>query len=247
MIEIRNLTKSFRRYADYPNTLKALAMHPWHYRRQRQEARTFNVIEDLNLTIEPGEVFCLVGTNGCGKSTLAKLIAGTMTPDQGVVIAHGKVVPYLELGVAFAPELTGRDNVMLNGILLGLTRRYLRQHMDEIFEFAGIQGRQSTPLKFYSSGMTMRLAFSIGLHVDGDIYIFDEILSVGDALFGQKCEKIFQQKLREKKTIVHVTHDMSFVREHATVVLLMKRSGYQVVRGRDAIQSMFVDASVLHS
>ena len=187
MIKIQNLTKSYKRYIVHYGSLKNFLLHFKKFRKQVAAIDVLHAVKNLNLDIQSSEVLCITGPNGAGKSTLAKLIAGTIEPTSGSIDVEGRIVPFLELGVAFIWELTGEDNLYLNGTLLGLSLNYLKKKKKEIFEFAEISDFMNTPLKYYSSGMQLRLAFSIAMHAAGDIYIFDEILAVGDSNFQKKC------------------------------------------------------------
>lgn len=233
MIELSDLTKRYKRYVIPINTLKSFLIN---YRQFKQESRRvdeLSVIEHLTLTISDGEIFCMIGKNGSGKSTLAKLIAGTVEPTSGHVRVSGTIVPFLELGVAFSTELSGRDNVMLNGVMLGLSRAYLKEKMNDIFQYAQVEEFIDTPIKYYSSGMQMRLAFSIGMHADGDVYIFDEILAVGDANFQKKCMESFWQLIQKKKTIILITHDLGTVKRYADRALLLQEEGYRILTKKE--------------
>ena len=238
MIRISNLTKKYKKYVIPINTLKSFLINYKEYKEESRKIEELWVIKNLSLEIKKGEIFCLVGKNGSGKSTLAKLIAGTVEPTSGKVIVDGTIVPFLELGVAFSSELSGRDNVMLNGVMLGLSREYLKERMNDIFEFAEVSEFIDTPIKYYSSGMQMRLAFSIGMHADGDIYIFDEILAVGDANFQKKCFDSFQNLMQKNKTIILITHDLETVKKYADRVLLLKDTEQKILDTKEEIYAL---------
>lgn len=238
MIYIDNVSKSFRRYTIPINSLKSFILHYHKYKSENNKIQRLNVIQDLTLHIKQSEILCIVGNNGAGKSTLAKLITGTSKPTKGKISVNGRIVPFLELGVAFSNELTGRDNVYMNGVLLGLSLKYIRNHMEDIFRYAEIEEFIDTPLKYYSSGMQMRLAFSVGMHADGDIYIFDEILAVGDANFQKKCSDSFQNLLNKGKTIILITHDLNTVKKYATKILLLSSGKYKIIDDWKMIQAL---------
>lgn len=238
MIHIEYLSKKYKKYVIPINSLKSYIINHKSYKEESNKIEELCVIKDLSLHINPGETFCMIGKNGSGKSTLAKLIAGTVAPTNGKVTVNGKIVPFLELGVAFSSELTGRDNVMLNGVMLGLSRTYLKEEMQAIFQFAGVEEFIDTPMKYYSSGMQMRLAFSIGMHANGDIYIFDEILAVGDENFQKKCFQSFQELMKKKKTIILITHDMGMVKQYADRALLLKNGNHIILEDKEKIQSL---------
>lgn len=239
MIRIEHVTKVFKRYNDQHRTIKSACLSFFRKKKSIVPLEAFSVVKDLNINIHESEVFCISGPNGAGKSTLAKLIAGTTAPTSGKVIFSGRVIPFLELGVAFNYELTGLDNLYLNGVLLGLSIKYLSQHKDEIFKFGEIESFMHTPLKYYSTGMQLRLAFSIARHAKGDIYIFDEILAVGDRDFQKKCKQFFKELLKKRKTIVIISHDLSFIKKHANRLLILRPGGeYELIDDKKKIQGI---------
>ncbi len=242
MIIIRNLEKTFQRYTVPINTLKSFILHYKEYKKEKRKVDNLTIVRNLNMDIDDGEILCIVGYNGAGKSTLAKLIAGTTKPTNGSIYVKGRIVPFLELGVAFSNELTGRDNVYMNGALLGLRLNYIKEHIEEIFDYAEISDFIDTPLKYYSSGMMMRLAFSVGIHADGDIYIFDEILAVGDINFQRKCLNSFSNLIKKRKTIILITQDLGTVKKYATKILFIKRGGYTIVEGKEKISNMSIES-----
>ena len=182
---------------------------------------TQKVLDGVSIDIHKGDFFGIVGRNGSGKSTLLKLIAGVYTPTAGQIAINGGLTPFIELGVGFNPELSGRDNVYLNGALLGFNRKQMRAMYDEIVSFAEIEPFMDQKLKNYSSGMQVRLAFSIAIKAENDIMIFDEVLAVGDANFQEKCTKQFERYKQEGKTIVLVTHSMDTVAQFCNRVALL--------------------------
>jgi ABC-2 type transport system ATP-binding protein len=181
------------------------------------------VLKDISFEIKKGEFFGIVGRNGSGKSTLLKLLAGIYTPDSGIIQVNGKLTPFIELGVGFNPELTGRENVFLNGALLGFNRKEMLAMYDEIVEFAEIENFMDQKLKNYSSGMQVRLAFSIAIRAKSDILLIDEVLAVGDAAFQAKCFNIFAKLKDAGKTIILVTHDMSSVLRFCDRAMLINK------------------------
>jgi len=180
------------------------------------------VLNDISFEIKKGEFFGIVGRNGSGKSTLLKLLAGIYTPTKGGIGVNGKLTPFIELGVGFNPELTGRENVFLNGALLGFNRKEMEAMYDDIVEFAEIERFMDQKLKNYSSGMQVRLAFSIAIRANTDILVLDEVLAVGDAAFQQKCNDYFEMlKKDEQKTIILVTHSMDAVEKYCSRAALI--------------------------
>ena len=237
MIELVNVSKRFKKYTVPFNSLKSFLLNYKKYKEENKKIEELTAVENLSMNIEAGEILCIVGKNGAGKSTLAKMIAGTIAPTKGQIKVSGRIVPFLELGVAFNSELSGYDNAILN-VLLGMKKKYIKEKINEIFEFAEVQDFIDTPLKFYSSGMLMRLAFSIGVFANGDIYIFDEILAVGDANFQKKCFDSFKNLIEKGKTIILITHDLETVSKYATRVLLLNGKNHKIVNDINIIKQM---------
>jgi len=183
---------------------------------------TQRVLNDISFEIKKGEFFGIVGRNGCGKSTLLKILAGIYVPDKGIVQINGSLTPFIELGVGFNPELTGRENVFLNGALLGFSRSEMEAMYDAIVEFAELKKFMDQKLKNYSSGMQVRLAFSIAIRANTPILLIDEVLAVGDSEFQSKCYVEFRKMKEEGRTIIFVTHDMSAVERFCDRVLVLQ-------------------------
>jgi len=193
--------------------------------------REFTPLNDISFTVDEGDFFGIVGRNGSGKSTLLKTISGIYAPDGGSVGVNGTLVPFIELGVGFSPELTGRENVYLNGALLGFSHKEMDLMYDGIVEFAELADFMEEKLKNYSSGMQVRLAFSIAIRANGDILILDEVLAVGDSNFQKKCIDYFKQLKRDKKTVILVTHDMGSVERFCNKAILID-NGKIVAQGK---------------
>jgi lipopolysaccharide transport system ATP-binding protein len=185
--------------------------------------KEFWALRDINLRVEPGEVFALVGPNGSGKSTLLQIVAGIMQPTRGRVVTTGRVAALLELGAGFNPEFTGRENVFLNGEIMGLSREAVEASFASVEEFAGIGEYIDRPVKEYSSGMYVRLAFAAAIHVDPDVLIVDEALAVGDAMFANRCVRKLEELKERKVTILFVSHDLGIVKRLADRAALMMR------------------------
>lgn len=183
---------------------------------------TFNAIENLSFSVKEGEFFGIIGRNGSGKSTLLKMLAGIYPPTKGAIRVNGSIAPFLELGVGFNHELSGRENVFLNGAILGLTQKELEQKYDEIVEFAELERFMDQKLKNYSSGMQVRLAFSVAIQAGADVILLDEVLAVGDGEFARKSAEKFKAFKKAGKTIVFVTHDLGAVRQFCDRVLYLK-------------------------
>ena len=173
---------------------------------QRHKSRSATAVRDLSFTVMTGETLAILGHNGSGKSTTLKLLAGVMTPSSGSIFVDGSVAPLLELGSGFHPDLTGRENIFLNAAILGVPRKVVKMRLDEIVDFSGIEEQLDTPVRFYSSGMFVRLGFAIAVNVEPEIVLVDEVLAVGDAGFQEKCLARMAQMKNEGRTIVLVTH-----------------------------------------
>jgi ABC-2 type transport system ATP-binding protein len=218
-IEVKGVTKSFLLPHQRASTLKSRILHPI----KRTEAESQLVLNDLSIDVKQGEFFGIVGRNGSGKSTLLKCIAGVYVPEKGTIKVNGTLVPFIELGVGFNNELSGRDNIYLNASLLGFKRREVDKIYDKIVEFSELEDFMDQKLKNYSSGMQVRLAFSIAIQAKGDILILDEVLAVGDAAFKQKCNDYFYDLKADKKTVILVSHSMGAVKEFCDRALLLEK------------------------
>jgi lipopolysaccharide transport system ATP-binding protein len=185
----------------------------------------FLALQDVSFSVKKGETFGVIGPNGCGKSTLLKVLAGVLYPDSGRVKVNGRVAPFLELGVGFQQDLTAKDNVYLYGAIMGLTKREIDRRYDEIMDFAELKRFENMKLRNFSSGMYVRLAFSTAIQTDPDIMLVDEVLSVGDEAFQQKCGKKIDEIRRSGKTILLVSHSLGTVKELCSRCLLMKGGG----------------------
>lgn len=218
-IVVRDLYKSFRLPHEKHNGIKQAVLSVFDAKRgyEKQE-----VLKDISFEIKKGDFFGIVGRNGSGKSTLLKLLANIYTPDEGTVQVNGSLTPFIELGVGFNPELTGRENVYMNGALLGFDRREVAAMYDDIVSFAELNKFMDQKLKNYSSGMQVRLAFSIAIRARSDVLILDEVLAVGDQAFQQKCYTYFDSLKERGQTVVLVTHDMSAVKQFCDKALLIQ-------------------------
>jgi len=213
IVEISKLTKSFKIPLEASSGVKQQLIN---ILKGRKGYRVFTPLKDISFTINEGDFFGIVGRNGSGKSTLLKTIAGIYTPNGGNVKVHGSLVPFIELGVGFNPELTGRENIFLNGALLGFSHEEMESMYSAIIEFAELEDFMEERLKNYSSGMQVRLAFSIAIRAHADILLLDEVLAVGDEAFQKKCYSYFDKLKREKRTVILVTHDMAAVERFCT-------------------------------
>ncbi|HEX7484261.1 MAG TPA: ABC transporter ATP-binding protein [Candidatus Saccharimonadales bacterium] len=229
-ISVNNIHKTFRLPHDQHSGVKQYILNL--FRRNRVKGyENQHVLKGINFEIKKGEFFGIVGRNGSGKSTLLKLLAGIYVPDKGSIVVNGTLVPFIELGVGFNPELTGRENVYLNGALLGFSRNQMDEMYDEIVEFAELKKFMDQKLKNYSSGMQVRLAFSIAIRAETDILVLDEVLAVGDEAFQRKCSDYFSKIRDDKnKTVILVTHDMASVKKYCDRAVLIK-NGEIVLEG----------------
>lgn len=206
-IIIDDLDKSFKLYYDKANTLKERIIF-----RKRNRHEIKEILSDISLKIKPGETVALIGVNGSGKSTLLKLMTKIIYPNKGKITINGKLTSLLELGAGFHPDFSGRENIYFNASIFGLTRAEIDNRLNKIIEFSELGEFIDNPVRTYSSGMYMRLAFSVAINVDADILLIDEILAVGDQHFQEKCYSKLKELKKEGKTIVIVTHDMEAVK-----------------------------------
>lgn len=219
-IKVDKVSKSFVLPHNKQNSIKGGLINVFNGDRSYEVQE---VLKDVSFEIKKGEFFGIVGRNGSGKSTLLKMLAGIYTPTKGSIIVNGSLTPFIELGVGFNPELTGRENVFLNGALLGFNRTEMADMYDEIVEFAELERFMDQKLKNYSSGMQVRLAFSIAIRAQSDILILDEVLAVGDAAFQRKCTDYFTTLRKAGKTVALVTHDMSAVQKFCTKAIVIEK------------------------
>ncbi|MGN6402934.1 ABC transporter ATP-binding protein [Sinomonas sp.] len=207
-IEVSNISKQF--VLRHTRSLKEALV--WLLRGRKGDlSQKFYALNDVSLTVEQGESVALLGFNGSGKSTLLKHISGVMTPDSGSVLTRGRVAGLIEVGAGFHHDLTGRDNVYLNGAILGMSEQQIKERFDSIVEFSEIGEFIDTEVKFYSSGMYLRLAFSVAVHTDPEVFLVDEILAVGDEPFQRKCIAKIKELAAEGKTLVVVSHDLNLI------------------------------------
>ena len=216
MLQVQNVSKVYRLYRRPADRLLELLPFSKH-----SAPRDFWALRDVSLTVERGEVLGVIGPNGSGKSTLLQIVSGILDPTRGRVIARGRIAALLELGAGFNPEFTGRENVFLNGEILGIAQRDMERVFPEIERFAEIGAFMDRPVKEYSTGMYVRLAFSTAIHVDPEILIVDEALAVGDAIFANRCIKKFVELKERKVTVLFVSHDLGLVKRLADHVALM--------------------------
>ncbi len=221
-ISVKDVSKSFKLPHENNSGIKQIIVGLFKPGR-RKGYEIQRVLRGLSFDIEKGDFFGIVGRNGSGKSTLLKILSGIYTPDSGSVTVDGSLTPFIELGVGFNPELTGRENVFLNGALLGFSRAEMEEMYDDIVDFAEIDKFMDQKLKNYSSGMQVRLAFSIAIRAKSDILVLDEVLAVGDEAFQRKCNDYFEQIRKEKnKTVILVTHSMAAVKQYCNKAIMVE-------------------------
>jgi ABC-type polysaccharide/polyol phosphate transport system ATPase subunit len=224
-IQVESLHKAFRIPTQRVDSLKERAVHPFASRDYRE----LRALDGISFEVRRGEFFGIVGRNGSGKSTLLKLLASIYRADAGKIRMAGRLAPFIELGVGFNHELTARENVVLNGVMMGLTPKEMRRRLGSVIEFAELGEFADLKLKNYSSGMLVRLAFSVMMEADADVLLIDEVLAVGDAAFQQKCADAFHQMKAEGKTIVLVTHEMATVENYCHRAMLLSDGEIQYI------------------
>lgn len=207
-IEVKNMTKTFKLFYDKPSTLKERLVF-WNHKK----AETRTVLDNINVDIKKGETVALIGVNGSGKSTLLKLMTKIIYPTKGTIETKGKLTSLLELGAGFHPDFTGRENIYFNASIFGLTRKEIDKRLDDIIAFSELEDFIDNPVRTYSSGQYMRLAFSIAINVDAEILLIDEILAVGDQHFQDKCFAKLKELSKSEKTIVIVSHSLETLKQ----------------------------------
>jgi ABC-type polysaccharide/polyol phosphate transport system ATPase subunit len=236
---VEGVSKRFRNPSERVHTLKERVLHPL----KHTHFDDFVALDDVSFAVAPGEFFGLVGRNGSGKSTLLKCLAGIYRVDDGSIHVRGRLSTFIELGVGFNPDLAARDNVILNGIMLGLSPREARSRVDHVIAFAELEDFTELKLKNYSSGMQVRLAFSVMIQVDADVLLIDEVLAVGDASFQQKCFDVFHQMKDDGKTILFVTHDMAAVKRFCDRALLLEKGRVRLIDEPQRVGNHYVEVN----
>jgi len=233
-MQVKDISKRFKvPIKGHTNTLQEKFLNPF----QKTQYREFSALKNLSFEVKKGEFFSVIGSNGVGKSTLLKIVSGIYVPDEGSIEVNGKLVPFLELGVGFNPELSATENVYLNGVILGLTKKELDEDIDDIFDFAELRDFADMSIKNFSSGMAVRLAFSIAIKVKSDILVLDEVLAVGDAEFQKKCYDYFDS-IKGKKTILYVSHALSSVEKYSDRVLWLKEDrSYEIGKPEEIVNA----------
>ncbi len=235
-IIVKNLSKSFKIPIDKSSGIKQLIVN---FYKRRKGYREFKALEDVSFEIKKGEFFGIVGRNGSGKSTLLKTLAGVYEPGEGLVSVNGSLTPFIELGVGFNPELTGRENIFLNGALLGFSKKEMETMYQDIVDFAELHDFMEERLKNYSSGMQVRLAFSIAIRAESDILLLDEVLAVGDEAFQRKCYEYFARIKKEKRTVIFVSHDMDAVKNFCDRAVLVEEGKVTAIDKSTKIATLY--------
>jgi ABC-type polysaccharide/polyol phosphate transport system ATPase subunit len=235
-VQVTDVAKEFRLPHERMHTLKERAMHPF----RRSGVDVLRALEGVSFGVPQGEFFGIVGRNGSGKSTLLKCLAGIYGVNRGEIRMRGRLSTFIELGVGFNPDLAARDNVLINGIMLGLSPKEALSRFEAIIEFAELEEFVDLKLKNYSSGMQVRLAFSVMSQVDADVLLIDEVLAVGDAAFQQKCFDVFHRLKQEGKTILFVTHDMAAVTRFCDRAMLLDRGRIETIGAPDIVGTRYM-------
>lgn len=237
-LSVKNVSKSFKLPTEQASGIKQAFIN---WAKGVKGFKRQHVLNNISFDIEKGDFFGIVGRNGSGKSTLLKLISGIYVPDKGKIQVNGSLVPFIELGVGFNPELTGRENVYLNGAMLGFSVKQIDAMYDDIVEFAELGDFMDQKLKNYSSGMQVRLAFSVAIKAQGDILVLDEVLAVGDEAFQRKCYNYFAKLKKEKKTVILVTHDMESVQRFCNKAILINKGKIELSGSAPKVAQLYRD------
>ena len=235
-VKVDNVSKFFKLPTESTQSLRTTLVNRFRgikgYKKQE-------VLRDISFEVEKGDFYGIVGRNGSGKSTLLKIISEIYVPEKGSVTINGKLVSFIELGVGFNPELTGRENVYMNGAMLGFSTAEIDAMYDDIVDFAELHEFMNQKLKNYSSGMQVRLAFSVAIKAQGDILILDEVLAVGDEAFQRKCNDYFMERKKSGKTTILVTHDMNAVKKYCNKAVLIENGLVKVVGNPDDVANQY--------
>ena len=235
-IEVKSVYKSFSVYYDKANTLKEKLLF---FNRNRKEER--EVLKNIDITIKKGEIVGLIGVNGSGKSTLLKLMTKIIYPNKGAINTDGKLTSLLELGAGFHPDFSGRENIYFNASIFGLTKKEIDTKIEDIIEFSELHEFIDNPVRTYSSGMYMRLAFSVAINVNAEILLIDEILSVGDEHFQEKCFRKIEDLKQERKTIVFVTHGLGSIKRFCTRAIWLHNGEIKLDGSAEEVTKQYVE------
>ena len=235
MIDIKNVSMKFNLGIEKEFSIKQAFVNFFSVKKKKKKKEEFWALRDITFHIDKGEVVGLIGSNGAGKSTLLKVVSGVMKPTKGKVVVNGVISPMIELGAGFDPELTARENIYLNGAILGYSKKFLDQKFDEIVEFSELKDFLEVPIKNFSSGMTAKLAFSIATIVNPEILIVDEILSVGDMRFQEKSKQKMMSMIEGGTTVLYVSHSLSAIKEICTKVIWIEHGEIQKIGDTEEI------------
>ena len=236
VIIVDKVYKDFKIYYDKANSLKEKLLF-WN----RNRADRLHILKGISLTIKKGESVGLIGTNGSGKSTLLKLMTKIIYPNKGKITIHGKLASLLELGAGFHPDFSGRENIYFNASIFGMTKKEIDARLDQIIAFSELEEFIDNPVRTYSSGMYMRLAFAVAINVDADILLVDEILAVGDQHFQEKCHNKMKKKKKEGKTIVIVSHDMKMIKEFCDKAVWLKNGKIEMQGNTNEVVKKYLE------
>jgi ABC-2 type transport system ATP-binding protein/lipopolysaccharide transport system ATP-binding protein len=240
-IEVENISKVFRRLSSHTTLKKAFIDLITFNKNKQVKVLKFTALENVSFKVKKGETFGIIGPNGAGKSTLLKILCGIMKPTSGRIAVNGSLSALLELGTGFHPELTGRENILINGLILGLSKKEITAKYDEIIEFSGVKDFIDEPIKTYSSGMQVRLSFSVAVNVNPDVLVLDEVLAVGDAEFQAKSRKRIEEFINGGRTVLLVSHDKKSILDYCSEAMLLYK-GAVIANGKtEKVVNMYED------
>lgn len=242
MIELKNVSMKFNLGIEKNNSLKETFIHFFEFKKKKKKPEDFWALKDVSFKIKKGEVVGLIGTNGAGKSTMLKVVSGVMKPTTGTVKVGGVISPMIELGAGFDMDLTARENIYLNGAVLGYSKKFLDEKFDEIVEFSELRDFLDVPVKNFSSGMTAKLAFSISTAVNPEILIVDEILSVGDIKFQEKSKNKMMEMIHGGTTVLYVSHSLQAIKDICTKVIWLDHGKIVKIGDTEEICNEYYDS-----
>lgn len=242
VIEANGVSLKYRVCREKPSTIKESLFNiftPWRPIGRHPDRDLIWALKGVDLSVKKGEIVGLIGRNGCGKTTFLKIIAGILTPDSGTVLVRGRVSPMLSIGIGFQPELTGRENIFLSGSIFGLSKKQMQEKLDEIITFSELENFIDIPVRHYSTGMYMRLGFSVAVSVDPDILLIDEVMAVGDEGFQAKCYQKMEDFERREKTIIFVSHDLDIISKISHRLALLRDGKIEAIGNPSEIINLY--------